>query len=1173
VRDPRFAQANAWEQHNRVTAEQIAQTRIDARTIAIAGADCTSLQSARSRLDKSLPGCWHAFHEEFISAVREAPDRQEQWTLAIGTVFSDARDSILSASMDGEDRRGLRGAAERWRREWNPLSVWRHHSSHFSFWRDELWYWGMLFVYINPEEGLRALDAIPHPWLVEEILSLHFREDRELIEEMIRAAPPVFDAHGTWVAERTFVALLVTEMITTHAMALREAISGSTQNHPKGAESHLSDSAIQDLESRELPAWLRRAYGLLLQRSDGLQIALGYLGRLSREVMLGRGRGRDGQEQWNAYSASLVELVAILRPAGVSVAKVRATWVAMERLAEEDALRPTRRSVLPPPPNKQTGRQGEGAQRLRSEGLPLLVGAAVMLEAAPNSSAEIECLWSWFEELLVGRDPALSLTTHGTSLQDIPQRLGFLISRLPDPSSCIHATYLRLEPQRRRAQFSFRYEDYDIDIASVILLRVALNAAVNWQESEKDEAGAARELFYWIYGAARRLWLTAVLDTNHRKVRLVTVCFAFMPFLFSDALDEALKQVIPPIAGDSRLLAEACAMLSANKVEPTLLAEMVTKAGANLRAALHDTRQWAELTGHSEYYPDSLRSLAEKLQLESSEPRLLPQADDMAQRLVEFRRLIPWGSSLLDKLAAEGCTSPILAPMGEPGKTWLIQARLSETLRAHFGLSPEIRVLVVNGQVRGADLRRAIQEPEGAAQVDPDLLVIANDRAGFPSGLSNIVGPWGQRVPLAASVTPFPSLVGSLEEYLPTFNLFDRLDPVRGRALIGRGREMNSILPILLQGRAVGIFGLRKVGKSSLLSALAERIDPVGASLADFGVRAKVPSDAQSEGIVVRLDVQSLVVRTREALADRLFDALTRRLRAAGILATTGDAGQLDSPVKGPQTSQASLLEEMSSVDPLEKLRRLLSIAMERHAALTICFMIDEYDLLFEGYSGQPAVKGVEQIFALLRSFSQSTGRVSLALAGRDPIFVTQPLLNGFTNPLLGWIQPEPLGPFTPDDGSEAIRRIGRRVGLDVGPTTVDLALRWTGGHPLLLRQFGAAVFEIARQQRDDAVRATDTIVEQAVPVFRSREAVHTICGEIEVLLTTRFPEALSLLRAVAEAPDRASTALECLSVASSRAVRTLYDLGLVIGSPRGPGIPLLYREHFKPVDNGPKSG
>ena len=179
--------------------------------------------------------------------------------------------------------------------------------------------------------------------------------------------------------------------------------------------------------------------------------------------------------------------------------------------------------------------------------------------------------------------------------------------------------------------------------------------------------------------------------------------------------------------------------------------------------------------------------------------------------------------------------------------------------------------------------------------------------------------------------------------------------------------------------------------------------------------------------------------------------------------------------------------------DPLDIFRNLLEELVLRRSR-SLCIVFDEYDLLFEGYGGEASMPGVEQIFGLLRSLAQTTGRIAIVLIGRDPLFVAQPHLNGFTNPLLGWVEPFYVGPFSSVDAAMVLRRLSRRVCLDVDDITMEEALSWTGGHPSLLREYGSSLWEAAGPTRGAIPREVATVRMRALDLFLGRDAVHTIC-------------------------------------------------------------------------------
>ncbi len=1088
-----------------------------ARQIAKGPIDIPVLREAYDKLASMPRGAWTTFDDAFVTTVRETPERQAAWIQAIQEALTKELDALAA---HGHEQ--IAGAVLEWREERDPFNVWRKYHSPSIGPRDDrfVYSWPDLLLRIDRKEGLCALDALPYPWLTNDVLHLRFHDDRAAIEALIEVAPTVFDERGQWVPERHVAALLLVDMVDR-----------------KGQPYDSDGEATQ--------AWMERFFSRLLRRSDGLLIALGYLAHLVRRV-LGDGRRaalltHDGKALRTVTSLALDALTNVLRNASVDVSRLREGWRLAEGFAvENEGQRRNRRDVRNSQRDRRSDREGEGCRSLVGSGLPYLAGAATLLEGGAPSETEIERFWSWFEEILVGRDPGLGLAQQAGAAE-LPPRFGAILLRHPNAVGMLRDTYKALEPQRRRASFGVRYQTID-DRESILVLHVGLYLAVSL--SKRGRKAEPLTLFSWIYERARQLWLTAALDIGDSKQQLVTKCFAFMPSLFGDTLPDALRRTIPAIADDPRMLADACQNLHLNGVEPQRLLSLVKAADADLEAALRDARQWSELTGHPKQFPDYLKKLAAELGIDFSQPALLPDSERTARLRDAFGEAVPWGLALLRRLDSDGCSHVRALPLDQEGSGWVVQATLSDALRERFGLSPDIRILAAPGKLQGRILRLAADAPEGAGDVDPDLLVIANQAPDLASRVSRLAGPWGQRVPWAAAEVGFAPLAQALAEHLPSFDIFNRRDPVYGRAFIGRAREVERVTARLLQGEAVGIFGLRKVGKTSLAQAVVQSIDPIAAAIRR---RAAIAGEVEVKAIVVPLDVQGLVVRTRDVLAARLHDGLEERL-SAGEITIAPALGDKD--VSGvirliPPRAEAP------DADPLEKLRRLLGAALDSPDVPAVCFVVDEYDLLFEGYSGEPGVAGVEQILALLRDMAQSTGRVSLALIGRDPVFAQQPLVNGFTNPLLGWVATLPLGPFSDEDAGELLRRLGRRVGLEIDDATLAHARRWTGGHPLLLREYGSALFEVCNEPRS-APRQ-----EQTIKVFLERDAVHTICEEIEALLSARFPDAAALLHTLVTAAD---TEAAVILARAGRAAKVLFDFGIVRGVPSAPWVPEVYR-------------
>jgi hypothetical protein len=413
-------------------------------------------------------------------------------------------------------------------------------------------------------------------------------------------------------------------------------------------------------------------------------------------------------------------------------------------------------------------------------------------------------------------------------------------------------------------------------------------------------------------------------------------------------------------------------------------------------------------------------------------------------------------------------------------------------------------------------LARDIQEAHtevvrSGLRLDANLSVVADEEPACLTDRLTRIGGHGHRVAWRpARDETWPSLTSVLRAALPGFDAYEERDAVRGPQLIGRDAEVAHLRTRIVRGDAVGLFGLRKMGKTSVMRAVTDWFDPAS------GLRDETSEvDAPASGIAVVMDASLLIDRTVDAIADELLAALARRMRSASEpMPPAGNGG-----LRGWKSAGETLLDR----------------------GTRLCIAIDEYDLLYEGEGGELPIPALGKLFRLLRGWAQTRqGLVSLILVGRDPTYLSAPELDGVTSPLIAWCTPMWLKPLSPAKATELLRKLGRRVGLDVGPASAALAMEWTGGHPLLQRQFGSALRHATRE-RDPAWGAqTDTWATQSVTKFQGRDAVLAVMQEVVALLHKRYPDALALLRNLAlrhEGHD---------SLALAGASRILKDFGLV---------------------------
>lgn len=483
--------------------------------------------------------------------------------------------------------------------------------------------------------------------------------------------------------------------------------------------------------------------------------------------------------------------------------------------------------------------------------------------------------------------------------------------------------------------------------------------------------------------------------------------------------------------------------------------------------------------------------------------------------LEKFAEEIPFGESMRGTLEDDGFELTSARQVAR--NSWLLRAKPPRHLAEGFGLAPEVLFVVVHGEVQARDLQRANHEVvRSDLRVDGNLLIVTDDDPRpLQERLDRMQGR-DQRVAWLWEGDDWPLLSDVLRQRLPTYDVFEEHDPVRGYQLMGRNVEVAELRTRVTRGDAVGVFGLRKMGKTSLVRAVTDALDPAS------GITVPDEEETRSPTCVLWIDAQGLDEYTVDAVAEEMLAALRRRMRSAHA-AYQPPARQ---GLAGLKMACEALLEDGSR----------------------LCFVIDEYDYLFEPEEGQGPVPGLSRLFRLLRAWAQQwQGSVALVLIGRDPEHLSTPLLDGVSNPLLAWFTPMWLGPLLPPRDTELLRKLGRRVGLDIGPETAQLARAWTGGHPMLHRQFGSALRQEARAHRVAASWkiATDPFGAEAVQRFLTRDTVLTVDREILELLRKRYEAAYTLVLDLVASGD-AMAAVTRAGGLHGTGPRTLRGFGLL---------------------------
>ena len=431
--------------------------------------------------------------------------------------------------------------------------------------------------------------------------------------------------------------------------------------------------------------------------------------------------------------------------------------------------------------------------------------------------------------------------------------------------------------------------------------------------------------------------------------------------------------------------------------------------------------------------------------------------------------------SLLRELGSEFVYArPLVSHSEKIG--WLVLVRFGSVLESRFGFTREIPLLYspfADLQIRttdGLESRLAQLPSERRSVSTNEVLVWAPD-----SRLAAKLESWSRA---ARVLLPMPSedalahperlqtFIDLLASKLASRDLYSARGYVTGDQFFGRAVELQQVADSVRHREVVGVFGLRKTGKTSLLNELKRSYDSerdVDERLQLFVYQDLEHLPSLSEDPVIEL-VQDLAENVR------------RRLKQEGL-----------------RTQELADLPAGASPSDF---RRALDRLLEKIAdQATLILLLDEIEYLCPPNAG-PDTTGigyqrVRQLFGGLRKLVQERDNFAFVLAGLSSSAIESAELYGAPNPLFSFARPLYLGPFSVREADELLNGIGRKVSLHWPEDAVVLAHDISGGHALLIRELASIVLQNQRHSRSNTVQIRPGVVHQAIPKWRAAVSSH----------------------------------------------------------------------------------
>jgi cold shock CspA family protein/AAA+ ATPase superfamily predicted ATPase len=311
-----------------------------------------------------------------------------------------------------------------------------------------------------------------------------------------------------------------------------------------------------------------------------------------------------------------------------------------------------------------------------------------------------------------------------------------------------------------------------------------------------------------------------------------------------------------------------------------------------------------------------------------------------------------------------------------------------------------------------------------------------------------------------------------LDQWLSRRDLFHYRFPVSGRQFYGREAELQNLMRNIDDGQHTGIYGLRKVGKTSLMYQLQE----------------KRPND-----LVVYIDLQKIAGVGNDCAY--LYWVIARALQAA--LDNKKQLGTLTGDLKlklGSITDYESIdnpevinaLRFDSDVNQiLESLDNIEGISPSK-----IVITIDELEWMLPAPGYSSGFRGYASFFAHLRGISQTTqGKVVTVVTAANPAVSEQGKWEGRDNPVFQFYKDMFLPPLVEQETYEMIIKLGRGMGVSFDKEAVEYIYRETGGHPYITRQLCSHIVHTnssrpLRVSKQMVIESVDSFLRQKGDIF-----------------------------------------------------------------------------------------
>jgi cold shock CspA family protein len=318
------------------------------------------------------------------------------------------------------------------------------------------------------------------------------------------------------------------------------------------------------------------------------------------------------------------------------------------------------------------------------------------------------------------------------------------------------------------------------------------------------------------------------------------------------------------------------------------------------------------------------------------------------------------------------------------------------------------------------------------ASLPPELQKLISQRIDDRRRLSPALVPV-QQTDIETGASPVAVLRAALDRWLYRRDLFATNSPVEGRRFFGREKPLAELRDAIAAGVPSGIFGLRKVGKTSLLKEIQRRSVEQG-DLVVYLDLSRLPSDVSD----CRWLYWKLAGSLREQAGRALLGSMRWRL-----------GGEFEDFLEIPPSFPVATAFDSDLTRLLQTLRKGQTTPRPR-----VVFLIDEIERILPTKLGKIGFEGFFEFFSYLRGVAQENREFVVNVTGANASICETAQFQGRDNPVFNYFKEVYLQLLEYQECSSMLRELGRGMGIRFDVSASDRIFEFTGGHPFFTRQF-----------------------------------------------------------------------------------------------------------------------